>query len=400
MEIAGLVGKPNCGKSTLFSALTLAPVKIASYPFTTKEPNHGVTYIRIDCVCKDLNVSDNPKNSLCVEGKRMVPINIVDTPGIIKDAHKGRGMGLHFLDEIRQASLFIVVCDASGSTDLEGNPAKPLSHDPVDDVKMVEREIVEWVTDIIWREWGKIVKAVDHKGERIEKEISRKLSGLGIREAHVERSISESSVSPSKPSSWSRAELVNVVTSMLKAAKPIVVAANKIDVEGAEEGFKRLKREGYEVIPTSAEAERLLRLAAERGLVKYLPGERGFKIVDPSKLNSRQKRALDMIRERVFDRWGSTGVQELVNKAYLDILGYVPVYPVEDVERLSDKNGNVLPDVYLMPKGSTVVDLAYKIHSDIGKGFMFALDARSKVRVGEDYVLKRGDVISIVSRAR
>jgi len=124
------VGKPNVGKSTMFAAMTLAPVEIAGYPFTTIKPNRGVTYLRVDCVCRELGVRDNPRNSRCIDGVRFIPIEVIDCPGIIRDAHLGRGLGLQFLDEIRQASALIVVADAAGATDPDGNPIKPGTGDP------------------------------------------------------------------------------------------------------------------------------------------------------------------------------------------------------------------------------------------------------------------------------
>ena len=157
---------------------------------------------------------------------------------------------------------------------------------------------------------------------------------------------------------------------------------------------------GYPVVPVSAEAERILRLAAEKGLIKYLPGDSSFEIIDENKLTTSQRKALKLIEEKVLEKWGSTGVQEVVNKAYFEELRYIPVYPVEDPEKLTDRDGNVLPDVYILPEGSTPRDLAYAIHTDLGKTFLYAIDARRKIRLGEDYKLKWGDIISIVAAGR
>jgi hypothetical protein len=75
----------------------------------------------------------------------------------------------------------------------------------------------------------------------------------------------------------------------------------------------------------------------------------------------------------------------------------ITIYPVEDVEHLSDHNGNVLPDVYLVPDGTTAHQFAYVIHTELGESFLYALDAREKRRIGEDALLKDRDVVSIVS---
>jgi len=400
MELAGIVGKPNVGKSTMFAAMTLAPVEIAGYPFTTIKPNRGITYLRIKCVCRELGVKDNPKNSRCVNGVRFIPVEVIDCPGIIRGAHEGRGLGLQFLDEIRQASALIIVADASGSTNSDGSPIKPGSGDPVEDVRMVEEELDYWIHGLLSEDWKRICRVVENKVSKLEEELTKKLSGLKINEKIIEDTLDALGLNSSKPSRWTDDQLFSFVKRLREVSKPIVVAANKIDMPEAEEGVKMLRKAGYVVVPVSAEAERILRLAAERGLISYLPGDGDFEVIDDNKLTSSQKRALRLIRERVFEKWGSTGVQEAVNKAYFEVLKYIPVYPVEDPEKLTDHSGNVLPDVYILPEGSTPRDLAYAIHTDLGENFLYAVDARRKMRLGEDYKLKWGDIISIIATGR
>jgi ribosome-binding ATPase YchF (GTP1/OBG family) len=109
---------------------------------------------------------------------------------------------------------------------------------------------------------------------------------------------------------------------------------------------------------------------------------------------------LEVIKQRVLDVWGSTGVQEVLNVMYFKRLNMIPVYPVADPDSLTDTEGNVLPDVYLVPRGTTARELAYMIHTELGESFVYAVDARRKVRLGEDSVLKENDVISIVAAKR
>jgi len=397
MELAGVVGKPNVGKSTLFSALTLTEVEIANYPFTTKKTNVGVTYVRLDCVCKSLDVKCSPKNSLCIGGVRLAPIQIIDCPGIIPEAHKGKGLGLQFLDEIRQASALIVVADASGGTAIDGTLVEPGTHDPVEDVEVVLREFDIWLKEILLRDWPRISRAAEARQVSLTAELCRKLSGLGVSEQEVADALTESGLDLRKPASWSSDNLQVLATAIRAKTKPVVVAANKCDMAEAEAGLEKLRKAGYDVVPCSAEAERTLRLAASRGLIKYLPGDSDFEILDKEKLRPQQVKALEKIRELVIAKLGGTGVQQVVNKAYLEKLGYIPVYPVEDPHTLTDHSGNVLPDVYLVPRKTTPRQLAYRIHSELGEGYLYAVDAQTGMRLAEDQPLKPNQIVSIVS---
>ena len=107
--------------------------------------------------------------------------------------------------------------------------------------------------------------------------------------------------------------------------------------------------------------------------------------------------ALKTVREKILLKHGSTGIQDAINLAFFKLLNMIVVYPVEDVEHLTDHKGNVLPDAYLVPYGTTAREFAYMIHSELGETFIYAIEAREKKRVGENYILKDRDVISIVS---
>jgi len=130
-RLVGLVGKANVGKSTFFAAATMKAVDIAGFPFTTIQANRGVAYVRTPCVCRELGVQDNPVNSACVDGVRLVPVDLIDCPGLIRGAHQGKGLGNQFLDEVRRADALVVVADAAGATDDNGQPVPPGSHDPI-----------------------------------------------------------------------------------------------------------------------------------------------------------------------------------------------------------------------------------------------------------------------------
>ncbi len=396
----GVVGKPNTGKTTFFVASTLVDAKIASYPFTTIDANKGVGYLRVKCVCRDFNVKDNPVNSICIDGVRFVPIELIDVAGLVPDAWRGRGLGNRFLDELRRASVLIHVVDASGGTDEEGRVVKPGTHDPIDDIEFLEKEINMWMLQILKRDWNRLVKYVTVSRERITKLISEKLSGLGVRMEHVEKAIEELGLMGKKLSEWSDDELLDLVSLLRSYSKPMLIAANKSDIPEAEDNIKRMKEElkDYTIIPTSAISELALRRAAEKGLIKYLPGSEDFEVLNEKELTEKQLRALEYIRENVFKKWGSTGVQQAIDTAILKLLKYIVVFPVEDEYKFTDHYGRVLPDALLLPEESTARDLAYAIHTELGEKFIHAIDVRSKRRLGADYRLKHRDVIKIVAR--
>ena len=396
-RLLGVVGKPNTGKSTFFSAATLATVEIANYPFTTIKPNHGVAYVRTPCVHEEFKVKDNPKNSLCLDGIRMVPVELIDIAGIVPGAWEGRGLGNQFLDEIRRADALVHVIDASGGTDFEGKSCKPGEHDPLEDVQFLEREITMWMVTILKKDWPKIARQAEADKKGIALPLEERLTGLGIKRQSVTEAIRKANLNVDKPATWSDEDFYRFVDNLRRLSKPLLIVANKIDLPTAEANMERLKKLDYVVIPCSAEAELSLRRAAEKQLIDYKPGDSTFKITQPEKLSAGQIRGLEAIREKVLQKNGSTGVQQALNMAYFKLLNMITVYPVEDLEHLSDHNGRVLPDVYLVPKGTTAHQFAYVIHTELGESFIYAVDARDKRRIGEDAILKDRDVISIVS---
>jgi len=401
--LVGVVGKTNVGKSTFFSAATELSVAIENRPFTTIEPNIGVGYVRKKCVHVKLGLPRcDASNSVCLDGDRMIPVKMMDVAGLVPGAHKGRGLGNKFLDDLRKADVLLLVVDASGSTDPDGNPVKPGAYDPADEVEQMLREIDEWMFSIISKDWDRFAKYVDTGGVLdVAGAIAERMSGLSVRKKHVVEALEKAGLSDKPLSRWSVDELRTFTRVLRETAKPIVIVANKVDIPEAEDGIKSLRRRfpNYPVIPTSAAAELALRRAAKAGLVKYKPGDPSFEVVDESRLSPRERAVLDLIRNRVLERWGSTGVQQAINKAVLEVLDMIAVYPVEDPNKFTDKQGRVLPDVLLVPRGTTARELAYKIHTDLGRTFLYAINALTKQRVGENYVLKDDDVIKIVAAA-
>jgi ribosome-binding ATPase YchF (GTP1/OBG family) len=399
-RLLGVIGKPNTGKSTFFSAATLVPAEIANYPFTTIKPNRGVGYVRTPCVHEEFQVEDNPKNSLCLDGVRLIPVEMIDVAGLVPGAWEGRGLGNQFLDEIRRADALVHIVDASGGTDCEGRLCKPGEHDPLEDVQFLEREITMWMASILKKDWAKLARTAETESKDLYTMLEERLSGLSIKRSHIFEATRKTGLNADKPTTWSEEDFLKFVNTLRRISKPMLIVANKIDIPAAEANLEKLRKLDYTVIPCCAEAELALRRAAEKQLIDYKPGDCNFKILQPERLSQSQIKALEIIREKVLLKNGSTGVQDAINMAYFKLLSMITVYPVEDLEHLADHNGRVLPDVYLVPYGTTARQFAYLIHTELGESFIYAVDARERKRIGEDAVLRDRDVISIASAKR
>ncbi len=389
----GLLGKTNVGKSTFFSAATQTTAQIGNYPFTTIEPNVGIAYVKADCACKHFGI--NHVHQLCIKGTRYIPIKLIDVAGLVPGAHEGKGLGNKFLDDARQAEVLIHVVDASGSTDIQGQPVPPGTHKPLEDVKFVEEEFDQWMKQILHREWPKLSRELESKSGKIIQSITHRFSGLGITEYDVEVVLHHLNLQTKKPIEWSEDDILSFVKELRKRTKPILIAANKADL-CHELGILDELKKVHSTLACSAETELLLRKAAKAGLIDYLPGEKTFKIKDGVSLNPQQQKALDLAH-KVMEKIGGTGVQESLDSACFDLLKLIVVFPVEDETKLSNKNGEVLPDARLLPVGSTAKDLARTVHEDLAKGFLYAVDAKTKQRVGAEHQLKNGDVLKIMS---
>jgi len=393
----GIVGKPNVGKSTLFSALTSLEVPIANYPFTTIDANIGIGYVRTKCVCREFNVTDNPRNSICIDGNRFIPVKIIDTAGLVPDAWKGRGLGNRFLNKISMSDIIIHVIDLSGSTDIEGRPIKPGEHDPLEDIIFLKKELIMWIFKILERNWDSVRKSIEYKRLSIEESIANILSGLKITVNQVKEALTKTGLDTRNINPKDKDNMMFFLEKLLEFSKPIILAGNKIDYQASEKNLEYLNSEGYKIIPISALSELVLNKLSNQGIIKYLPGDKDFEVVNIEKLNDKQRRALKMIHEKIFRRFGGTGVQDLINYSIFDVLNMIVVYPVRDPIKLSDKNGNILPDAYLIKSGTRLKEFAYLVHTELGDKLLYGINVRKGLRIGSDYVLRNNDVVSFVT---
>ena len=423
----GLVGKPNVGKSTTFSAMTQTPVDIANYPFTTIEPNVGVAWLPLTSVCAcselrkrrqeagrlDHTTDDDPREgSICEPNsgscnghRRLVPVTLVDVAGLVPGAHEGKGRGNQFLSDLARCDALIQVVDVSGSTDLDGNPVGSGGSEPMEEHRFLVEEIEAWIAGILRGGWGRAARRVQAEGEKALFEYAlTQLTGIGATEGQINRGLS--AVRTQHPNSesasqWGDSELMTMSSEIRKALFPFSIAANKADLTSIDtwsELEQAISDEGGVLDPTSAEAELALSRASAAGMIDRRPGDTGFEITSKGEENmtEQQRSALQSISESL--SWKGGGLFGLLSEVVFGTLSRKVAYPVQDESHWVAGDGNILPDAILVPEGTTAKGLAYEVHSDLGDGFIRAVDARKSMVIGADYEVQDGDVISIYAK--
>jgi len=397
----GLIGKTNTGKTTFFNSSTLSSDEISTYPFTTKKSSTSTGYANTPCVHPEFNVIDNPNNSRCEDGWRYIPIELIDLPGLIKDAWKGKGLGNQFLSIASQSDALLHVVDASGSIDATGKITETGSGDPVSDFADIEEELNLWYQKILEGNRDRLQKIIKSGDDHVDA-LTELYQGVGVKRNHVKEALKTSGLEEKDIENYDMQDSKKFASYLRKISKPTLIVANKIDVEGAGKNFERL-RERYNdmiVIPASADSELTLRRAEQKNLIKYSPGSEKFDILQTNELNQKQKEALNFIQSDIMGEYMRTGVQFAINVTVFKLLKMNSVYPVASPEKLSDKKGRVLPDLVLLKDGATVTDLAKEIHSDLTKGLLYAKDLRYNLRVPTNYQLRDRDVICLISASK
>jgi len=391
----GLVGKPSVGKSTFFNAATMNTVDEASYPFTTIEPSVGEAYVRVKCAAPDFDESCDPRTGFCHEGTRHVPVKLVDVAGLIPGAHEGKGLGNKFLTDLNEADVLIHIVDFSGETDAEGEPTE--GHDPREDIDFLEEELDMWYLEILEKGIDRYESKMNQQDVKLEEELAEQMSAFKTNKNEIKQLILQEDLELD-PENWSEDDRKQLARSIRKETKPMIIAANKMDTEKAQKNYDEItsdsEYEHLDFVPASAHAEKALKNAAEQDAVDYYPGDEDFDILT-DELPEEKERGLEKIRS-FMKEFGGTGVQKALEEALFEELGVMAVFP-GGADGLGDEHGNILPDVFLVPEGSTAEDFAYTIHSDLGEGFIHAIDCRENRQIGSDHVLENLDVIEVVS---
>ncbi len=387
----GLVGKPSVGKSTFFNAATMNDVPEGAYPFTTIDPSIGEAYVRTDCAAPEFDKTCEPSVGMCNDGTRFIPIKLVDIAGLVPGAHEGRGLGNQFLTDLNETDVLIHVVDFSGTTDSEGETTQ--GHDPREDIAFLEAELDAWYLDILQKgiERYESKQLSDPDPEEI---LAEQLSAFGISAPEIKQTILSLELEVA-PSEWETDEQTELAREIRKRTKPMVIAANKMDTDQAQQNWEAIttdpEYDHLTFVPVSAHAEKALKNADEQGAVTYTPGDAHFEITET--LPAEQEAGLRQIQEFI-ESFGGTGVQQALEAAVFDVLELKAVFPGSASGTWSD---GPFRDCFLLPPDATAEDFAYHLHSDIGEGFLHGIDCRNSRQVGADTVLSHRAVVEVLS---
>ena len=423
----GLIGKPNVGKSTFFSAATLANVDIANYPFCTIDPNIGIAYVRArqPCPCLQLrqrlevegrlSITDEgderkgsicqPRTGYCVGHQRFIPVQLVDVAGLVPGAHEGKGRGNAFLSDLSHCDALIHLFDASGSTDIEGQflGFERLFQDVLagcqGEIAFLLNELDSWIFQLLSDGWSRGTRRVQSEGERgFSSYLHEKLSGIGATQTNVHQALLEfNQMGYDVSTPWILDEQERLILSMLLRKRIFLMCygANKWDKLSQKDEL----RKDLEINFTAclSDLELALRRASESGIIRYVPGSSDFELLPEKGLSEPQIKALEQMK-KLLHAHGSTGILRMLEEIVFDHLNHIVVYPVQDETHWVDGEQRILPDAFLVVEESTCKEMAFKVHTDLGEGFIRAIHGVSKRTIGADYLVRDNDVIKIHSK--
>ncbi|MFN2115282.1 MAG: redox-regulated ATPase YchF [Anaerolineae bacterium] len=354
----GIVGLPNVGKSTLFNALTNAGAAVASYPFTTIEPNVGVVPVadsRLDAIAD------------IVRPDKVVPttVRFVDIAGLVKGAHKGEGLGNQFLGHVRNvdAIAMVVRCFEAGDVVHVDDEL-----DALRDIGVIDTELTLADLATVERRLEKVRSAAKARPKDAEAE----LEWLGAVREHLDggQLAMRLPISPAE-AAWSKE--LNLLT-----AKPrmYIVNIGEDDCPGggqlAESVAAHARGEGSVAVPICARVEASLADWPTADAEEYLA-------------------ELGMV---------GSGLQRVVRAGYelLDLISFFTA------------TGGEVVRAWTVRRGATAPEAAGRVHTDMERGFIRAevvgfddLAASGSMAAareagllqthGREYVVQDGDVM-------
>lgn len=335
-------------------AATDAKARVGNFPFTTIEPNVGVSAFEVRCACAALQLSAQcrPKHGSCVNGVRSVPVKVLDVAGLVPGAHEGLGLGNAFLGDLCGAHVLLHIVDASGTTNEKGEETS--GYNPVNDAEWLELEIEQWIHKNLMKHWPAAARRHATKKQSVAKTLQALLGGYGAKTSIVQEVLATEGVQdPCDLTTWDEERVRQFTRDFIAARFRLVLVLNKIDKKDAERWLPKLLAKYTDesrVVLCSAAAETALRGLARKGHIVY---DRRTNTLEPGsvEMTDKQRRTFESIRDMIVERFGSTGVQEAINCAVKQA-GVVVVYPVRSIHTMMGSEG-VLSDAMTVRRGTT-----------------------------------------------
>ncbi|RLN90816.1 hypothetical protein BBJ28_00011287 [Nothophytophthora sp. Chile5] len=416
--VIGCVGKPSAGKSTFFNAVTDGKAKTGNFPFTTIEPNEGITYYLSPCPCaaKNKTAVCAPRYGKCEQGTRYVPVKLLDVAGLIPGASEGAGLGNKFLDDLRHAQVLMHIIDVSGRTNEKGEETE--GYDPINDADWLTQEIHQWVFANLWKRWGSIARRHKATKSSLQSTFIGQLSGYGATPALVGKMLDRlGAKEPLDLTTWGEDEVHKAVETFLDIRFPTVLVLNKADQgDDTDRNIEKIveKYGSDRCFVASAAAECFLRAASKQRFIRYEPGsmfystledddeaqaqaeaEKGLPPLKP--VEKKIAKRLERISDMVLFRYGSSGVRAAINAA-VELADVVVVYPVKSLKSFATDttpgagDKGVFADAVMVRRGTTVKELAFRVSQFLGANLAYA-EGEDGRRRGEDEPITSSNLI-------